>query len=302
VRSADRTMRSDVRNVLRSALPPVLLEAARRVRRRRDPLEWEYAAHGWATAAKGWNVRAVADSESSRWPGYVASFDGNHPFGLGSAGPSTEMDLWRHNLYISDAFVFVDAAGGRPRLSVLDWGGGLGQLYLLARSVLAETQLAYTVKELPSLCERGRELLPEVVFDDTGRCLEHRYDLVMASSSLQFSERWSAQLARLADAAERRLFITRLPVVFEVPSFVVVQRAYRHGYDTEYLGWVLNRDEVVEAASDCGLKLVREFLVRERPAVRGAPEQHETRGFLFARDLERAATATSPNHSPPPMG
>jgi hypothetical protein len=52
-------------------------------------------------------------------------------------------------------------------------------------------------------------------------------------------------------------------------------------YGLDYVGWVLNRDEVITAADAASLTLVREFLLGYRPLVAGAPEQDETRGFLF---------------------
>ena len=64
-------------------------------------------------------------------------------------------------------------------------------------------------------------------------------------------------------------------------SFVVVQRPYVHGYDTEYPGWFLNRAEFLAAADGLGMRLVREFLIQERPFVPDAPEQADYRGFLF---------------------
>ena len=85
----------------------------------------------------------------------------------------------------------------------------------------------------------------------------------------------------LAGAAGRYLYVARVPVALTAPSFVVIQRPYVHGYDTEYLGWVLNRDELVEAA---GLPLAREFLLDARFSAAGAPEDPvEHRSFLFNR-------------------
>jgi len=64
-----------------------------------------------------------------------------------------------------------------------------------------------------------------------------------------------------------------------------VQRPYRHGYLTEYVSWVLNRQEFLSRAAGLGSALVREILVGEGPVIRGAPERCEFRSFLF-RTLE----------------
>lgn len=77
--------------------------------------------------------------------------------------------------------------------------------------------------------------------------------------------------------------MARLPVVEESDSFVVLQRPYRYGYETEYLCWYLHRREFLAHLTSCGLELVREFLMMDRPFVYHAPEQGEYRGFLFRR-------------------
>jgi putative methyltransferase (TIGR04325 family) len=136
---------------------------------------------------------------------------------------------------------------------------------------------------VPGICSYGRELLPQAHFHADESCLERSYDLVVASSSLQYSERWRDVLAGLARAAGDYLYLARVPVVLRSPSFVVLQRAHRYGLGTEFLSWALNRDELMAAASHARLELLREFLFGERSDIRGSPEQDETRGFLFRR-------------------
>ena len=101
---------------------------------------------------------------------------------------------------------------------------------------------------------------PTVTFHDNDDCLQRRYDLVLASSSLQYSQHWRTHLHHLAGATLNSLLLTRVPLVESHPSFVVIQRAQAYGYATEYLGWVFNRSELLEEATAAGLKLEREFL------------------------------------------
>jgi putative methyltransferase (TIGR04325 family) len=123
--------------------------------------------------------------------------------------------------------------------------------------------------------------MPEVHFHEDDSCLDRAYDLVMASSSLQYTEDWESLLARLAGAASGFVYLAGVPVVLSTPSFVVLQRAYKYGFDTEYLSWVFNRDELLECAQRANLELFREFLLGYKPLVSGAPEQSETRALLF---------------------
>jgi putative methyltransferase (TIGR04325 family) len=285
-------LRRRLKRVARELLPPFIWEGLRWLRyesRLLGPREWEYVPEGWARAhdgaVKGWNVEAVAETESSRWSEYVSSLTGTGPLGTtANSGPSEEWDFGNHNLWISHAYVVALAAGGRDRVTILDWGGSLGYFKLAAAAALPGVEIGYEVKEVPVLCEYGRRIQPDVVFHEDDSCLERRFDLVLASGSFQFNVEWRSQLERLGRAAAPFLYLTLLPVVFEQPSFVTLQRAYRYGYETEYLGWFLNRGELLDGAAQAGLTLVREFLGRPHPRVSGAPEQGEYRGYLFRAD------------------
>ncbi len=165
---------------------------------------------------------------------------------------------------------------------MLDYGGGLGQYAVLARAVSPELGLEYHCRDLPRLTEGGRSVLPDDAhYDNDAAAFGRKYDLVLASGSLFYVRDWRDTLQHLAAVTSDYLFVTRQPIVLRAASFVVLQRAHRHGYRTEYPGWFLNRQEFLGATRALGLELVREFLVLERPLVPKAPEQTEYRGFLF---------------------
>jgi putative methyltransferase (TIGR04325 family) len=152
----------------------------------------------------------------------------------------------------------------------------------MAQYLLPEVALEVTVKERPELARVGADLMPWVRFEtDDAACFARRYDLVMASTSLQYAEDWRATLGALASCARPFLFVTRLSVARAAPSFVVVQRPYAYGYQTEYLSWVINRAELLEVASAAGLSLEREFIAGGDTAYHNAPEASQTAGFLF---------------------
>ena len=118
----------------------------------------------------------------------------------------------------------------------------------------------------------------------THLCLERTYDLVVASDSLQYSPDHYATLAALAGAAAPWLFVAQLPTVRAAPSFVVLQRPDAYGYETEYLGWVVNRAELLRTARAAGLELEREFLAPGSIDVEDAPERPaHLRSYLFRR-------------------
>jgi putative methyltransferase (TIGR04325 family) len=251
--------------------------------------EWEYVPDGWEReradpAVKGWDEAAVVEAYRDKLPAYAEAIAGTGPIGLPTSAAFRDAvpNVKDQNIVLGYAYALTLASRRRDTVSILDWGGGAGVFYLLGRALLPdEVAIDYHCRDLPAICAYGREALPEARFHDDDSCLGRRYDLVVASSSLQYSEQWRHVLARLAGAAESYLYLARVPVVLRCPSFVVLQRAYRYGFETEFLSWVFNRGELLSAASDSGLELVRELVYGERSDVRGAPERDETRGFLF---------------------
>jgi len=277
--------------------PPIVLLGLRKLFPKREspaiqtppepePPEWEYVPEGWRRPVPGWNAAGVLATYEAKWPAFMHALEGSGPLGVNHEASLVEIegaeDPAAQNLLVSYAYVLALAAGGRNRVSLLDWGGGIGHYYAIARAVLPEVEIDYTCRDLPVLCARGRDLFPEGSFVDDDSCFERSYDLVFASSSLHYSEDWRRTLARLARATGRYLYVTRVPLASRSPSFVVLQRAQRHGYGTEYLGWVLNRNELLDAARESGLRLMREFLVDAQFDAAGAPERPTVhRGFLF---------------------
>ena len=109
---------------------------------------------------------------------------------------------------------------------MLDWGGGVAAVFARRSAVLpSDVEVDYHCKDLPLVCELGREELPTVRFHDDDACFDRTYDLVFASSSLQYSEEWAHLTARLAAATDGYLYLAKVPVVVDSPSFVVRQRA-----------------------------------------------------------------------------
>jgi putative methyltransferase (TIGR04325 family) len=250
------------------------------------PPEWEHVPEGFARRSPGWEGGEVPQAYAAKWREYLDALEGPGPLGIYHetrvGEPIRTDDPAAHNMLLSFAYVLARAAHGRQRLSVLDWGGGLAQYHALGRAVLPEVELEWHCRELPSIAAAGKEVNPAVVFHDDDSPLERHYDLVLASGSLQYAEHWPELLARLGGAAERFLYVTRLPVALESPSFVVLQRAHVYGYATEYLGWVVSRAELLERAAASRLELVREFLLDAWLSAAGAPEAPTPhRGFLF---------------------
>jgi len=264
-----------------------------------DP-EWEFVPEGWARTAtdpsvKGWDVAAVAEAYREKWPRFLRAIEGAHPLGVYhevAAGDAvTGEDAAAHNMIMSFAYVAALSAHNRERLTFLDWGGGLGHYGVLARALL-DVEVDYHCREVAQIVAAAREVaaLGRFVSDDSWA--DRTYDLVMASGSLQYAEDWRSQLSDLERVCGRFLYLTRLPYARSSPSFHILQRAYRYGYETEYVGWVVSREELLDAAAELGLTLEREFVIDAWLSARGAPEDPiGHRGFLFRVGTARGAAA-----------
>jgi putative methyltransferase (TIGR04325 family) len=269
--------------------PPAAVQVAAQLKKmvRREPIEWEYVPEGWKAeqtdpAIKGWNVASILKAYETGWPQFVKCVEGTLPFGVSpESGRPIRTDLVSHNTMMSYAYALTLSARYKTSISMLDWGGGMGHYYLISKALVPDLRIDYHCKDVPMLVEKGCQLFPQAHFYTDDTCLARQFDFVLASSSLHYSQNWSAILHGLAGSTASYLFVTRLPIIHRVPSYVMVQRPYRYGYNTEYLGWCLNRAELLMEAAACKLELVREFVIGEQPHIRRAPEQCEYRGFLF---------------------
>jgi putative methyltransferase (TIGR04325 family) len=286
------------REFVKLFVPPLAVGLLRRVRTRvkgprpalravQTPAEWEYIPEGWAYArthpeVRGWNVQGVLEVYKQKWPRFVEMVQMTGPLGVAhESALVTNEDLSSHNIIMAFAYVLALAARHKNTLSMLDWGGGIGHYYLLAQVLLPDVSIEYHCKDVPLLAEYGAQLFPDQHFYADESCLACTYDFVMASTSLHYSEDWRRVLAGLVRATGEYLYITRLPTVVQAPSYVFIQRPYAYGYNTEYLGWCLNRTSFLNEVGKLGLTLVRGFVIGEQPPIANAPEPCQYRGFLF---------------------
>jgi putative methyltransferase (TIGR04325 family) len=248
--------------------------------------EFEYIGTEWpagADAGASWDHGSVASVMIQALPQFIQIVHGTEPLGIYPLASHARNES-AHNVSMTFAYVLARAAYGKDTLSLLDWGGALGHYAIMAARLMPEVPLRITIKDRPELCRIGRELLPAVAFETADEaCFGRTYDLVMASASLQYAADWRLIFGSLARSTRQWMFVTRMPVVRQAPSFVVLQRAQGYGYQADFPSWVFNRDEVLEHARALGLVLEREFIAGHPTAYSGQTEASETQGFLFRR-------------------
>ena len=276
------------KQMMNAVLPPLAVDWLKRIRHiiRFGRPEWQYLPGGWSTKSeriKGWTDFTIPKTQMAKWRDFVFTTQGTGPLGIAHEAPSlSNDDYYAHHMMMAYGYVLALAAHKKERLSLLDWGGGIGHYYVFSRRLMPELDIEYCCKDLPSLCCAGRTLLPECRFvEHEQEVAARRYDLTLVSGSLQYAENWKSMAQFLASVSDGYLYITRLPFVRQHTSFVAVQRMYAYGYDTECMGWVFNRDEFLDTMVSLNLKLVREFTFKQHPKIQNMKERPEIRGFLL---------------------
>jgi len=250
--------------------------------------EWEYLPEGWRTRdprVKGWNVESIVETQRAKWPEVLRLVRDTGPLPVHLwASDLSRPNAAASTVLMAYGYALALAARKKDRVSLLDWGGGIGHYKPISQALLPGVEIEYYCKDVPLLCKAGRELQPSATYhEDEESCFARNYDLVLLSGSLQYSEDWKHLMHRLAAASRRYLYVARLPIVHWAASFTVVQRPYPHGYATEYVSWVLNRQEFLNHVGSLGMALTREILLSDGPVTQGAPEPCEFSSFLFAR-------------------
>jgi putative methyltransferase (TIGR04325 family) len=263
---------------LRDWIPPIVLRAVRALRRSPTPgpSDFEYLPGGWPEAEPGWDSPGVVEHARATWPRFLQSQEGCQPLFLGNR------TIADHNGVLVFNYALARAAHRKAAISMLDYGGGVGQYLIRARAALPGVEIDFHCRDLPILADAGCELVPDATFHADDGCFDRTYDFVLASSSLQYARDWRGVLGLLAGAvvAGGLLLVTRAPVHEGAPAFVFRQRAY----GTEYVAWSLDESELVGAAVANGLSIEREFWINEiAEPIPGAPAPTYQRGYLCRR-------------------
>lgn len=279
------SVRGRARRIGRALLPPAMTAVWRHLQAGRAS-EWRYEPTWPRSTDQGWHEPEISATQARRLDAFARSIEAPCPLGASAEADATDPPSFGvQNTYLAFAYAFACAALERQPVRVLDWGGGLGQYHLLARSLFPGVAMSWVCHDLAPVIERGRAVVEETEFEtDPERVLGSTYGLVLASGSLHYAEDWRTVLKGLCGAADFWLYVTRLPVVTDASDYVVVQRAHRHGYPTSYPGWVVNRGNFLDPVTAEGFILVRELLLADRSLIPRAPEQPEYRGFLLRRD------------------
>lgn len=171
-----------------------------------------------------------------------------------------------------------------PRLTVLDFGGGLGLTYASLLKAAGDPKgLAYHVVENSEVCaEARREFAGDarVTFHETLPDLSD-VDVVHAQSSLQYIEDWKAMIGRLAAYGARRMILTDVPAG-EFPTYASAQNYY----GSRIPCWFFNAAEFVSALEAAGYRVI--LRTRFLGTYLGAWQDHPMDNFPAAQRVGRS--------------
>lgn len=144
----------------------------------------------------------------------------------------------------------------KPRLRILDFGGGPGFGFLALQASLpnAASRISYEIVEVEGVC-REAELLfrghPAPTFHTALPEAEARsFDVVFTASTIQYIEDWSGMCSRLAAYRAPHLLLSDV-FAGSFGSYVTLQQYY----GSKIAHWMLNEDDLVAAVHSNGYGL-----------------------------------------------
>ncbi len=214
------------------------------------------------------------DSDFNVWDGIYGSF-AEAP----SVGPGFDGSVWRDRSLQAAREALEQAQTGQPldyalrqrnallptlaatilveqpRVSILDFGGGLGTGFVVLASTLRQAagRIDYSVVEVDSICRTGREIFAGgrgPAFHSTIPA-ETALDIVHAASVMQYIENWQSLVARLAAYCAPYLSLADV-FIGEFKTYVTLQNYY----GSRIRHWFFNADDFIDEVERNGYSLV----------------------------------------------
>jgi putative methyltransferase (TIGR04325 family) len=173
---------------------------------------------------------------------------------------------------------------GTPAVSVVDFGGGVGQSFAaLRRMVARDIRLRYRVVELEDVAARGREIWSgnsEIEFASTFG--DAAPSIVFSKGSIQYFRDWPSLLGELLGTGARFVLLEKLPLV-TAPTYATMQVDV-YGQSLPY--WMFNVGDLERVAREAGYAIaLQRRLERVYDQSEFAPELRMERAtsLLFER-------------------
>jgi len=153
--------------------------------------------------------------------------------------------------------VIVAMAGNlkKDKLKILDFGGGLGNTYLLMSSgCVQQTEFEFCIVESQEICRKAKELFKNdknIHFYDKLPKDIKKFDIIHLGSSIQYIEDWKGLLAEFSKYNSGYILLADVPAG-NIPTYATVQNYY----EAKIPYWFFNINDIINAMSAVGYGLV----------------------------------------------
>jgi putative methyltransferase (TIGR04325 family) len=149
--------------------------------------------------------------------------------------------------------------GGRERIRVLDFGGGLGIGYMtLVESIGRDIdRVDYAIVEVPEICDLGRKMLDVQYLSELDTVEE--CDLLHAASSIQYVENWQ-DLVKTFSSLQAQYILLSDVFAGAINTFATLQNYY----ESKIPHWFLNLDELLNECLGHGYRLAMKSYATSR--------------------------------------
>lgn len=191
--------------------------------------------------------------------------------------------------------VMAAANSKENKVTILDFGGGLGSAYISATAACANQQVIdYYIVESKNVCQAGKNCFKgdsQIHFYDHLPDEIQDVDIVCLSSSIQYIEDWKALLKEITKYDPQYILLADLSAG-DIPTYATVQKYY----ESKIPYWFFNVNDIISMMSSVNFKLLFNsscagtYLGKEQPMPQGNfPKEYrvgDSCNLLFNRKVK----------------
>ena len=165
-----------------------------------------------------------------------------------------------HEYPLPPVVALLGSIGSKKPLRVLDFGGGLGHLFLSCiRSLPESFAIDFHIVESARVCEKGRSIYSDfrnIHFHDQLPIKIETFDIIHVAAALHYVRDWQMLLKNLSDYEPEIILLSALNAG-DVKTFV----SFQNYYDTKIPVWFLNINDVFDCLKSLGYQLIYKSLL-----------------------------------------
>jgi putative methyltransferase (TIGR04325 family) len=143
----------------------------------------------------------------------------------------------------------------KEKVKILDFGGGLGIGYMVLQESLLNDidRVDYTIVEGANVCSTGKSLFTlDKIKYYSNFPLSEKYDIVYASSVLQYIDDWKGVLSTMTNLDPEYILLSDIFAGESIQTYTTLQNYY----ESRIPHWFLNLGELLNHCSSLNYKLI----------------------------------------------